>query len=153
MKSAIFKEMARSSFGSSARARAGGKGLDRDLFGEAVIRRAPSSSGGVLARGEGAPAALRNRSGGANERVACGNTVLLSRSLAGFFATRAGEHVGFCSAASGAQRDVSFLKRLRNGIVIAFNGPPPLLATLLQARSRLRALSQFRPRAKFSSLR
>ena len=68
----------------------------------------------MLARGEGAPAALRNRSGGANERVACGNTVLLSRSLAGFFATRTGEDVGFCSAASGAQRDVSFLKRLRN---------------------------------------
>src|SRR5207253_6848994 len=99
-------------------------------------------------RGGGAPGALRNTSGGANERVACGNTVLLSRSLAGFFATRTGGRVGFCSATSGAQRHVSFLKRLSNGIVIAFNGPPPLLATLLQARSRLRALSQFRPRAK-----
>src|SRR5438309_4640484 len=153
IESAIRNEMARSSFGSRARARAGGRWLDCPLFGEAVILRAPSSSGGVLVRADVAPAALRNGSGGENERVACGNTVLLSRSLAGFFATRTGEHVGFCSATSGAQRDVSFLKRLRNGIVIAFNGPPPLLATLLQARSRLRALSQFRPRAKFSSLR
>jgi hypothetical protein len=45
---------------------------------------------------------------------------LLSRSLAGFFATRAGDAAGFCSAVSRVARDVSFLKRSRNGIVIAF---------------------------------
>src|SRR2546421_7884038 len=85
IKSAIRNEMARSNFGSRARARAGGRLLDRGFFGEDVILRAPSSSGGALARAGVAPAALRNGSGGENERVACGNTVLLSRSLAGFF--------------------------------------------------------------------
>jgi len=40
-------------------------------------------------RGEVTPAdALRNGSGGENDRVAFGNTVLLRRSLAGFFTTR-----------------------------------------------------------------
>jgi hypothetical protein len=121
IKSAIRNEMARSSFGSRARARAGGRWLDCRLFGEAVILRAPSSSGGALVRADVAPAALRNGSGGENERVACGNTVLLSRSLAGFFATRVGvAGVGGCGwAVTGVKRPESFLKRSRNGIVIA----------------------------------
>src|SRR2546423_1205219 len=153
MKSAIRNAIARSSFGSSARASAGGRLPDCGLFRAAVIPRAPSSSGRPPARGEVAPAALRNGSGDENERTAFGNTVLLSRSLADFFATRAGVTGATGSSVAAAERPVSLLKRSRNGIVIAFNGPPPLLAIFLQARSRLRALSQFQPLAKFSFLR
>src|SRR5205807_8707728 len=64
-------------------------------------------------------AALRNGSGGENERVACGNTVLLNRSLAGFFTTRAGVAITAGSAPAAVPRPVSFLKRSTNGIVIA----------------------------------
>lgn len=117
IKSAIRNEIARSSFGSRARARAGGRWLDCDLFGEAVILRAPSSSGAGPVRAEVAPA-LRNGSGGENERVACGNTVLLSRSLAGFFGTRVGVKVAGGSSVTVVNRPVNFLKRSRNGIVI-----------------------------------
>ena len=73
----------------------------------------------MLVRADVAPAALRNGSGGENERVACGNTVLLSRSLAGFFTTRVGATGATGSAATGVKRPVIFLKRSRNGIVIA----------------------------------
>src|ERR1700674_2804844 len=118
MKSAIRNEMARSSFGSRARARAGGRLLDRGFFGEAVILRSPSSRGGALARAGVAPAALRNGSGGENERVACGNTVLLSRSLAGFFTSRIGVTGTGGSAVAEVNRAVILLKRSRNGIVI-----------------------------------
>ena len=73
----------------------------------------------MLLRGDVAPAALRNGSGGENERVACGNTVLLSRSLAGFFTTRVGVAGGAGgSAVTEVERPASFLKRSRNGIVI-----------------------------------
>src|SRR5437868_830643 len=118
IKSAIRNEMARSNFGSRARARAGGRLLDRGFLGEAVILRAPSSSGGALARPGIAPAALRNGSGGEKERVACGNTVLLSRSLAGFFTARVGATGATGSVFTGVNRAVSFLKRSRNGIAI-----------------------------------
>src|SRR5438270_3037793 len=118
IRAAIRNEMARSNFGSRARARAGGRLLDRGFFGEAVILRAPSSSGGAMARAGVAPAALRNGSGGENERVACGNTVLLSRSLAGFFTARFGATGATGSVFTGVKRAVSFLKRSRNGIVI-----------------------------------
>src|SRR5256885_4725276 len=117
MKSAIRNEIARSNFGSSARASAGGRLLDCGLFRAAVITRAPSSSDGLPARGEVAPAALRNGSGVENERVAFGNTVLLSRSLAGFFATRAGVAGAAGSTVAVSERPVSFLKKSRNGIV------------------------------------
>jgi len=119
IKSAIRNEMARSNFGSRARARAGGRWLDCPRLGEAVILLAPSSSGGALVRADVAPAALRNGSGGEDERVACGNTVLLSRSPAGFFATRVGEADAGGAAVTDAERPVNFLKRSRNGIVIA----------------------------------
>jgi len=67
-----------------------------------------------------APAdALRNISGAENERVACGNTVLCKRSLAGFLITRAGTVAGVDSSDVLAMRPVNFLKRSRNGIVIA----------------------------------
>src|SRR5947207_4751101 len=145
--------MARSNFGSRARARAGGRWLDCPLFGEAVILRAPSSSGGVLVRADVAPAALRNGSGGEKERVACGNTVLLNRSPAGFLTTRAGAAAAVGSVITDAERPVSFLKRSRNGIVIVINGPPPLRPRLLRAWLCLRGLSQFPPLVKFSCLR
>ena len=150
MKSAIRNEMARSSFGSSARASAGGRRLDFGFGVKVVILRAPSSSGGVLVRAEVVSPAPRNGSGGEKERVACGNTVLLNRSLAGFLTARAGGGAAAGSLVTGAERPVSFLKRSRNGIVILINGPPPLLPRLLRGWSRLRALSQLPPSAKFS---
>jgi hypothetical protein len=70
-------------------------------------------------RADVAPAALRNGSGGEHERVACGNTVLLSRSLAGFFATRVGGAGAGGAAVTDVERPVNFLKRSTNGIVIA----------------------------------
>jgi len=94
------------------------------------IARAPRLGGGVISSGavalltddkedaEVAPAALRNGSGGENERVECGNTVLLSRSLAGFLTTRAGMAGAAGSVVTGVKRAVNFLKRSRNGIVI-----------------------------------
>src|SRR5881409_2918092 len=125
MKSAIRNEMARSSFGSSARASAGGRWLDFGFAVKVVILRAPSSSGGVLVRAEVPSAALRNGSGGENERVACGNTVLLNRSPAGFLTARAGAAAAAGGMVTDAKRPVSFLKRSRNGIVILINDPPP----------------------------
>src|SRR3984893_2313027 len=117
MKSAIRNEIARSNFGSRARAKAGGKLLVCGFRFTAVTLPAPSSSDGALLRVGVAPAALRNGSGFENERVAFGITVLLNRSPAGFFATRLGVAGVTTSSAIVVKRPASFLKRSRNGIV------------------------------------
>src|SRR5205807_9406316 len=130
MKSAIRNEMARSSFGSSARASAGGRRLDFGFGVKVVILRAPSSSGGVLVRAEVVSPAPRNGSGGENERAACGNTVLLNRSLAGVWTARPGGAAAAGSLFTGATLPVSFLKRSSNGIDILITCHHPLLASL-----------------------
>src|SRR5690349_17171718 len=88
IRSATRNESVRSTFGSKARAKAGGSCDARGLAAaEVVILFAPSSSGTLLRGTEAVAAADRNGSGAGvdNDRVAFGITVLLNRSLSVFF--------------------------------------------------------------------
>src|ERR1700682_3622044 len=91
-------EMARSTFGSKARAMAGGRS------------RPPVW----------APDAVRKGSGATNVFVAFGITVLLKRSSGRFSTTtrRDAVETGAAATVRGENRILAFLKRLRNGMVM-----------------------------------
>src|SRR5205823_15101423 len=108
--------MARSVFGSRARATAAGNSRERAEMGAVAKPTTPGAGTEGALAGEAALAAARTGPDAATLRVMFGSTVLLKRSLLGFVTGRATVRGDELSPGVENRRALARLKRSRKGI-------------------------------------